>query len=63
MTTTDDLTSDAPGHLPFYLRGNYAPVESEVDAFDLPVEGQLPSELNGRFLRNGANPRGYQPNH
>ena len=63
MTTIDDVASDTPRRLPFYLRGNYAPVETEVEAFDLPVEGQLPTELNGRFFRNGANPRGYQPNH
>ncbi len=39
-----------------YLSGNYAPVSEEVTAFDLPVEGELPAELNGRYLRNGPNP-------
>ena len=39
-----------------YLEGNYAPVLDEVTAFDLPVIGQLPKELNGRYLRNGPNP-------
>ena len=39
-----------------YLEGNYAPVTEEVTAFDLPVIGQLPAELNGRYLRNGPNP-------
>jgi carotenoid cleavage dioxygenase len=39
-----------------YLAGNYAPVTEEVTAFDLPVIGELPVELSGRYLRNGPNP-------
>jgi 8'-apo-carotenoid 13,14-cleaving dioxygenase len=39
-----------------YLQGNYAPVADEVTAFDLQVIGELPAELNGRYLRNGPNP-------
>jgi len=39
-----------------YLEGNYAPVTEEVTAFDLPVIGELPTELTGRYLRNGPNP-------
>ncbi len=41
-----------------YLSGNFAPVTEEVTAFDLPVIGQLPVELTGRYLRNGPNPIG-----
>jgi carotenoid cleavage dioxygenase len=41
-----------------YLSGNYAPVTEEITAFDLPVIGELPQELNGRYLRNGPNPIG-----
>lgn len=41
-----------------YLTGAMAPVDQEVTAFDLPVVGQLPSELEGRWLRNGPNPIG-----
>jgi carotenoid cleavage dioxygenase len=41
---------------PFHLRGNFAPVRDEVTAFDLPVEGALPPELAGLYVRNGANP-------
>jgi carotenoid cleavage dioxygenase len=47
MTTTD--TS-------LYLSGNYAPVHEQLTAFDLPVIGELPVELSGRYLRNGPNP-------
>jgi len=39
-----------------YLRGGFAPVHEEVTAFDLPVIGRIPAELNGRYLRNGPNP-------
>lgn len=39
-----------------YLQGNFAPVTEEVTAFDLPVTGELPLELTGRYLRNGPNP-------
>ncbi len=42
---------------PFHLAGNYAPVADEITATDLPVVGQLPKTLNGRYLRNGPNPR------
>lgn len=39
-----------------YLSGNYAPVSEELTAFDLPVIGRIPEELEGRLLRNGPNP-------
>lgn len=40
-----------------YLAGNFAPVPDELTAFDLPVvQGRLPSELTGRYLRIGPNP-------
>ncbi len=60
MTAIDEPATK----LPFYMKGNYAPVADEVDAVDLPVTGQLPTELNGRFFRNGANPApGVTPSH
>lgn len=43
--------------LPWHLKGAYAPVTEEVDAFDLPVRGSLPEGLDGRYVRNGANPQ------
>jgi carotenoid cleavage dioxygenase len=39
-----------------YVQGNYAPVREEVTAFDLPVTGAVPAELDGRLLRIGPNP-------
>jgi carotenoid cleavage dioxygenase-like enzyme len=41
-----------------WLEGNFAPLTAEATAFDLSVEGRLPLELEGRFLRNGPNPIG-----
>jgi carotenoid cleavage dioxygenase-like enzyme len=41
---------------PLHLAGHLAPVADEIDAVDLPVEGALPPELTGRYLRNGPNP-------
>ena len=47
-----------------FLAGSFAPVEEEITAFDLPVTGQVPAGLNGRYLRNGPNPLGLDdPNY
>jgi carotenoid cleavage dioxygenase-like enzyme len=54
------LTSAAVGAetvFPVFRTGNYAPVHDELTTFDLPVEGRIPAELNGWYLRNGPNPR------
>lgn len=57
----DASTSSAPlvvdPNTPFWLQGNFAPVQDEVTAFDLPVRGRIPSELNGLYVRNGSNPQ------
>ena len=49
--------TDTPGEPPFHLRGNYAPVQREVTAFDLSVTGAIPPDLRGRYVRNGPNPK------
>ncbi|EKF21958.1 retinal pigment epithelial membrane family protein [Mycolicibacterium hassiacum DSM 44199] len=55
MTQTDDqATGEAE---PFFRRGNYAPVPDEISADELPVDGAIPTELHGWYLRNGPNPR------
>ncbi|WP_295842114.1 carotenoid oxygenase family protein [uncultured Microbacterium sp.] len=43
-----------------YRRGHFAPVREEVTAFDLPVTGTIPEDLDGRYLRNGPNPLGIE---
>jgi carotenoid cleavage dioxygenase-like enzyme len=40
-----------------YVAGLYAPVLEEVTAKGLTVIGELPRDLNGMFVQNGANPR------
>ena len=39
------------------LSGRFEPISTEIDAEDLPVEGELPRDLSGVYLRNGPNPR------
>ena len=41
-----------------WLQGPYAPIAGDVTATELTVEGTLPAELEGRYLRNGPNPIG-----
>jgi carotenoid cleavage dioxygenase-like enzyme len=52
-----DTTSTLFGTGEFFQRDNYAPVTDELTEFDLPVEGAVPAELDGWYLRNGPNPR------
>lgn len=43
-----------------FLQGINAPVFQEVDLDHLDVTGEIPSDLQGIYIRNGANPR-FQP--
>ncbi|CAN5457825.1 carotenoid oxygenase family protein [soil metagenome] len=61
---TDTRTEVDPaerGNLPaegqFFRTGNYAPVDDELTEFDLHVDGAIPADLDGWYLRNGPNPR------
>ncbi|MCV7280904.1 carotenoid oxygenase family protein [Mycolicibacterium flavescens] len=54
---TDTTDSTLFGTDKFFERGNYAPVPDELTAHDLPVQGAIPAELDGWYLRNGPNPR------
>jgi carotenoid cleavage dioxygenase len=47
----------------YYLTGGFAPVPDEMTAFDLPVEGAIPPELQGRYFRNGPNAAHGDPGH
>ncbi|MBM9838681.1 dioxygenase [Rhodococcus hoagii] len=47
-----------------YISHHYEPVPDEVTAHDLTVRGAIPPELNGRYFRNGHNPKpGSAPTH
>lgn len=48
---------DAQTVFPIFRTANYAPVHDELTAFDLPVQGSIPADLSGWYLRNGPNPR------
>jgi carotenoid cleavage dioxygenase len=55
----DQPVTDTASHT--FLEGNFAPVGTEVTAWDLPVRGALPHELDGTYVRNGPNPVGADP--
>jgi carotenoid cleavage dioxygenase len=40
---------------PWWLQGNFAPVQTEREAFDLEVRGAIPRALDGLYVRNGSN--------
>jgi carotenoid cleavage dioxygenase-like enzyme len=48
---------------PFYLRGNFAPVTEEVTSFHLPIDGAIPPQLRGLYVRNGPNPKSGKSQH
>ena len=48
---------------PFWLSGNFAPTFDEVTEDKLEVTGSIPPELNGRYFRNGANPKSGTSDH
>jgi carotenoid cleavage dioxygenase-like enzyme len=54
MTMTESPHMAGPDS---YLKGIYAPVMDEVTQRDLTVIGEIPRDLNGMFVQNGANPR------
>lgn len=53
QTTGGGLPND--GHI--FAVGNFAPVPDELDVNELTVEGAVPADLDGWYLRNGPNPR------
>jgi carotenoid cleavage dioxygenase-like enzyme len=48
------------GHLSGDPSRYLAPVHDELDVVDLPVDGDIPPELDGSYVRNGPNPE-YPP--
>jgi carotenoid cleavage dioxygenase-like enzyme len=48
-----------PDRFPF-LEGAFEPVTEELTAFDLPVTGRIPRDLDGRYLRTGPNVLGLE---
>jgi carotenoid cleavage dioxygenase len=57
--TTASTTSGPPPptNEKWWLSGNFGPVTDEVEAHDLEVvDGTIPPELSGLYVRNGSNP-------
>ncbi len=48
---------------PWWLQHNYGPVDGEAEETDLEVEGTIPPELTGLYLRNGSNPHTGESSH
>lgn len=48
--------TDIADRTPLHLRGNGRPVTEEHTIEQLEVRGSIPAELDGRYVRNGANP-------
>ena len=42
---------------PWFLRGNWSPMQQERTEIQLSVRGNIPSDLNGVYLRTGTNPK------
>jgi carotenoid cleavage dioxygenase len=61
--TKEQTMSEQLQEQPFWLKDNFAPVYEEITATDLEVTGEIPKALNGRLLRNGANPQTGQSAH
>ncbi|MFE6715114.1 carotenoid oxygenase family protein [Streptomyces sp. NPDC057695] len=62
--TSDLPTSARPTLAKPYIAGHFAPVTDEITGHGLTVRGTLPPELNGRYFRNGHNPKpGITPSH
>ena len=54
--TSSDLTLVDPATNP-HLSGRFAPVHREIDAEVTTVDGEVPDDLIGAYLRNGPNPK------
>ncbi len=50
MAVTED-------RIPWHLRGNWAPVHDEITDTELLVEGVIPPQLEGVYIRTGPNPK------
>lgn len=40
-----------------HLQGLFAPTATEIDVADLRIDGELPTDIDGDYIRNGPNPR------
>ncbi|MCB1843151.1 MAG: carotenoid oxygenase family protein [Halioglobus sp.] len=52
--TLGGCADDAPS-VKFWQQGNFRPVKDEVSVSELTIEGSIPPELSGLYVRNGTN--------
>jgi len=57
-STTAASKAPRPAQHPYLESGNFAPMSKETTALDLRTRGQIPRDLEGRFLRIGPSPLG-----
>ena len=48
---------------PWFLRGNWRPMQAEREETNLQVQGSIPAKLSGVYLRTGPNPKSGQGAH
>jgi carotenoid cleavage dioxygenase len=53
----EDMLDEVESRTAWWLDGNFAPVRNETESFDLRIEGALPPELTGVYMRNGPDPK------
>ena len=51
IQNSENLQSSNP-----FLQGNFSPVTDELDVKNLSIEGEIPKDLFGIYMRNGSNP-------
>ena len=47
----------------WFLRGNWAPLGEEKELNNLKVDGSIPTELDGIYVRTGPNPKDGKGSH
>jgi carotenoid cleavage dioxygenase-like enzyme len=47
----------------WWIEGRYNPVQEELETTRFLVEGEIPRNLNGLYVRNGGNLRGSEAPH
>ena len=56
-------SADPTDRQPWFLSGNFAPVQDELTETNLRVTGSIPEELRGLYVRNTPNPKDGQGGH
>lgn len=59
----DPVTSPFDPDMPWWLQGNFTPLDQERETMELEVQGAIPTSLSGLFARNGSNPQSHASNH